>query len=172
MGHDKGKSLVVNSGDDPENPVYPPGFAPTNIQAQQEVHPQRVPVTIRSQYQVGASASMNFQTGSGSNPRDNPNNPVVSDLDDVAKIEKARVDQSKQLEDRCLIKQDSIERHEGARKFCEFHAEEGHDIQKCTEFSTMVQNLIDNKELEFYEKIKGLEEGEVYSSEEESAGKA
>ncbi|MFQ6668603.1 hypothetical protein Gotur_034178, partial [Gossypium turneri] len=71
-----------------------------------------------------------------------------------------------------LIKQDSIERPEGAKKFCEFHVEESHDIQKCTEFRTMVQNLMDNKELEFYEEIKGLEEGEVYAAEEGSAGKA
>ncbi|MBA0867871.1 hypothetical protein Goshw_005354 [Gossypium schwendimanii] len=171
MGHDKRESSVVNSGDDLEDPAYPPGFAPTNIQAQQGVHPQRVPVTIISQFQVGASVSMNFQTGLGSNPGDNPTNPVVPDLDDVAEMEKARVDLSKQLEDRCFIKQDSIERPEGARKFCEFHTEDGHDIQRYTEFKTMVQNLIDNKELEFYEEIKGLEEKEVYASKERSAGK-
>ncbi|XP_040951475.1 uncharacterized protein [Gossypium hirsutum] len=70
-----------------------------------------------------------------------------------------------------LIKQDSMERPEGTRKFCEFHVDEGHDIQKCTEFRTMVQNLMDKKELEFYEEMKGLEEGEVYASEEGSAGK-
>ncbi|XP_052478872.1 uncharacterized protein LOC128034137 [Gossypium raimondii] len=69
-----------------------------------------------------------------------------------------------------LIKQDSIERPEGARKFCKFHAKEGHNIQKCTEFRTIVQSLMDNKELEFYEEIKGLEKGEVYASEEGSAG--
>ncbi|XP_016690860.2 uncharacterized protein [Gossypium hirsutum] len=78
----------------------------------------------------------------------------------------------KQMVKRGLIKQNSIERPEGARKFCEFHVEEGHDIQKCTEFRTMVQNLMDNKELEFYVEIKGLEEGEVYAAEEGSAGKA
>ncbi|MBA0879898.1 hypothetical protein Goshw_012719, partial [Gossypium schwendimanii] len=50
-GHDKGKSLVVNSGDDHEDLAYPPGFAPTNIQAQPEMYPQKVHVTIRSQYQ-------------------------------------------------------------------------------------------------------------------------
>ncbi|XP_040952805.1 uncharacterized protein [Gossypium hirsutum] len=70
------------------------------------------------------------------------------------------------------IKQDSIERPEGASKFCEFYAEEGHNIQKCTEFRTMVQNLMDNKELEFYEEINGLKEGEVYAAEEGSMGKA
>ncbi|XP_016684093.1 uncharacterized protein [Gossypium hirsutum] len=78
----------------------------------------------------------------------------------------------KQMVKKGLIKQDSVERHEKAREFCEFHAEEGHDIQKCTEFRTMVQNLMDNKELEFYEEIKGLEEGEVCASEEGSAKKA
>ncbi|XP_012472369.1 uncharacterized protein LOC105789543 [Gossypium raimondii] len=64
----------------------------------------------------------------------------------------------KQMMREGLIKQDSIKRSEGARKFCELHAEEGHDIQKCTEFRTMVQNLMDNKELEFYEEIKGQRE--------------
>ncbi|XP_040964586.1 uncharacterized protein [Gossypium hirsutum] len=73
---------------------------------------------------------------------------------------------------RGLIKQGSIEKPEGVRKFCEFHAGESHDIQECTEFRTMVQNLMDNKELDFYEEIKGLEEGEVYAAEEGSTGKA
>ncbi|XP_016755268.1 uncharacterized protein [Gossypium hirsutum] len=100
-GHDKGKSPAVNSGDNHEDPVYPPGFAPTNVQTQPGVYPQRVPVTIRSQYQVGTPASMNFPTGSGSNPGDTPINPVVPDLDDAAEIEKTRVDLPKQLEDRC-----------------------------------------------------------------------
>ncbi|XP_016694482.2 uncharacterized protein [Gossypium hirsutum] len=79
---------------------------------------------------------------------------------------------SKQMMKRGLIKQGSIERPEGARKFCEFHAEESHDIQECTEFRAMVQNLMDNKEFEFYEEIKELEEGEVYAAEEGSTGKA
>ncbi|KAK5840352.1 hypothetical protein PVK06_009247 [Gossypium arboreum] len=55
------------------------------------------------------------------------------------------------------------ERSKGARKYCEFHAEESHDIQECTEFKTTVQNLMDNKEMEFYEEIKGSKEGEVYA---------
>ncbi|XP_052482953.1 uncharacterized protein LOC128036119 [Gossypium raimondii] len=60
-----------------------------------------------------------------------------------------------------LIKQESKQR-----------PKEGHDIQNCTEFRAMVQNLMNNKDLEFYEEIKGLEEGEVYASEEGSKGKA
>ncbi|XP_052489921.1 uncharacterized protein LOC128042569 [Gossypium raimondii] len=65
-----------------------------------------------------------------------------------------------------LIKQDSKERPEGTKTYCEFLTKEDHDIQNCTEFRVMVQNLINNKEVEFYEEIKGLEEGEVYASEE------
>ncbi|KAH1131221.1 hypothetical protein J1N35_002599 [Gossypium stocksii] len=63
------------------------------------VRPQKVSVNIRPKYQIGTSAPTNFPTGSGSNPRDNPVNPVVLDLDDIAKIEKARVKLPKQLED-------------------------------------------------------------------------
>ncbi|XP_012458310.2 uncharacterized protein LOC105779109 [Gossypium raimondii] len=71
-----------------------------------------------------------------------------------------------------LIKQESKEGPEGVKKYCEFHAKEDHDIQNCTEFRAMVQNLMNNKELEFYEEINGLEEGEVFTLEEGLTGKA
>ncbi|KAA3488146.1 pericentrin-like [Gossypium australe] len=98
-GLEKGKSPKVNSEDDNEDPAYPPGFTPTNTQAQPNVYPQRVFVNIKPQYQTGTSAPISFPTGSGSNPRDNPANPVVPDLYDMAEIEKTRVELSKQLED-------------------------------------------------------------------------
>ncbi|XP_040939607.1 uncharacterized protein [Gossypium hirsutum] len=41
--------------------------------------------------------------------------------------------------------------NKGARDYCEFHAEEGHEIQECDEFKALVQSLMDNKELEIYE---------------------
>ncbi|XP_040945790.1 uncharacterized protein [Gossypium hirsutum] len=113
-GHDKGKSPAVNSGDDHEDPAYPPGFAPTNVQTHPGVYPQRVPVTIRSQYQVGAPTSLNFPTGSGSNPGDNPINIVVPDLDDAAEIEKTRIDLPKQLEDRCKWLEEKFQAMENA----------------------------------------------------------
>ncbi|XP_017640269.1 uncharacterized protein LOC108481683 [Gossypium arboreum] len=97
----KGKSIAVNSGNCNEDLVYPPGFALKNTRAQPDMYPQRVSVTIRPQYQAGASAPMNFPTGLGSNPGDNPTNPVVPDLDDVTEIKKTRVDLPKKLEDRC-----------------------------------------------------------------------
>ncbi|KAA3488722.1 hypothetical protein EPI10_032438 [Gossypium australe] len=59
-------------------------------------------MTIRPQhYQFGTSAPLNYQTGSSSNPGDNPTNPVVPDLDDVTETEKTRAELPKLLEDRC-----------------------------------------------------------------------
>ncbi|KAA3480927.1 RNA-directed DNA polymerase (Reverse transcriptase), Ribonuclease H-like protein [Gossypium australe] len=44
-----------------------------------------------------------------------------------------------------------------------------HEVaEECTEFRAIVQNLMDNKEMEFYEEIEGSEEREVYASEERS----
>ncbi|XP_016676582.1 uncharacterized protein [Gossypium hirsutum] len=53
----------------------------------------------------------------------------------------------------------SKERNRGVRDYCEFHAEEGHEIQECDEFKALVQSLMDKKELEFYE--AGLDEGRI-----------
>ncbi|XP_052479611.1 uncharacterized protein LOC105801050 [Gossypium raimondii] len=46
--------------------------------------------------------------------------------------------------------------------YCEFHHEIGHEIQECTEFKTLVQCMIDNKEMEFYEEVQ--EEGNICTS--------
>ncbi|XP_052490765.1 uncharacterized protein LOC128043013 [Gossypium raimondii] len=53
------------------------------------------------QYQISTSVPINYPTGPGSNLGDNPTNPVVPDLDDIAEMENANVDLPKQLEDRC-----------------------------------------------------------------------
>ncbi|XP_012435549.1 uncharacterized protein LOC105762199 [Gossypium raimondii] len=92
---DKGKSPTINSGVDQEDPVYPPGFTPTNT-----------------------------QIGSGSNPGDNPTNPVVPDLDDVAEVEKARVDLPKQLEDRCRWLEEKFKVIESADYRCKIDAKD------------------------------------------------
>ena len=38
-GIEKGKSTVINSGDDNEDPTYPPGCSLVNIQAQLDTYP-------------------------------------------------------------------------------------------------------------------------------------
>ncbi|XP_040971412.1 uncharacterized protein [Gossypium hirsutum] len=96
---EKGKSTMGNNNEDP---IYPPGFAPINTQPQSEVHPRTVSVTIKpQQYQANTSTPINIPIGSGSNPEDNPANPFVPDLDDMAEIEKGKVDMAKQLDNRC-----------------------------------------------------------------------
>ncbi|XP_040951562.1 uncharacterized protein [Gossypium hirsutum] len=53
-----------------------------------------------------------------------------------------------------MVKREMIiskEMNKGVRDYCEFYAEEGHEIQECDEFKTLVQSLMDNKEIEFYE---------------------
>ncbi|XP_016684041.2 uncharacterized protein [Gossypium hirsutum] len=54
----------------------------------------------------------------------------------------------------------SFERMEN---YCEFHHDEGHEIQECTELRALVQGMMDDKEMEFYEEVK--EEGSICTSE-------
>ncbi|XP_052483732.1 uncharacterized protein LOC128039298 [Gossypium raimondii] len=118
-GYDKEKGIVVNLGDDHEDPAYPPGFTSTNIQAQLEAYPQGAPATNRpQQYQVGTSAPMNYSTGSGSNPRDNLNNPVVPDLDEMVEIEKSKMKLPKQLEDQYRWLEEKLRAMENADYHC------------------------------------------------------
>ncbi|KAA3459150.1 hypothetical protein EPI10_013669 [Gossypium australe] len=62
---------------------------------------------------------------------------------------------------RGLVELDSVKGCGGIRDYCEFHKAEGHEIQECVEFRILVQSLIDNKKLEFYE--EGLEGGRSYT---------
>ncbi|XP_040955901.1 uncharacterized protein [Gossypium hirsutum] len=64
---------------------------------------------------------------------------------------------------RGLIIPSSERNVEGVENYCEFHHEGGHKIQECAEFRALVQELMDNKEMEFYEEVK--EEGSICTSE-------
>ncbi|XP_052485151.1 uncharacterized protein LOC128040441 [Gossypium raimondii] len=57
----------------------------------------------------------------------------------------------------------SEESCEKRRNYCEFHCEMGHEIQECTEFRAVVQDMIDNKEMEFCERMQ--KESHVCTSE-------
>ncbi|XP_040934459.1 uncharacterized protein [Gossypium hirsutum] len=72
----------------------------------------------------------------------------------------------KEMEEEGLVTRHPKERPREVRRYYEFHADEGHDIQECNKFRSIVQNLMDNKEMEFYEETKGSEEEEVYATEE------
>ncbi|XP_040951519.1 uncharacterized protein [Gossypium hirsutum] len=69
----------------------------------------------------------------------------------------------KKMVERRLISLNLEEKCRETKNYCKFHHEKGHEIQECTEFRTLVQSMMDNKEVEFYEKI---EEGESICSSE------
>ncbi|XP_040932082.1 uncharacterized protein [Gossypium hirsutum] len=74
----------------------------------------------------------------------------------------------KEMVKRGLIMLDSREESEEERNYYEFHNKMGHEIQECVEFRAIVQNMINNKEIEFYEEAKNPREGDICASEEES----
>ncbi|KAG8495885.1 hypothetical protein CXB51_007511 [Gossypium anomalum] len=58
---DKGKGPMVDTGNNNEDPLYPPGFAPANAQTQHETHTQRPSITEDPPYPPGFTP-MNAQT--------------------------------------------------------------------------------------------------------------
>ncbi|XP_017636780.1 uncharacterized protein LOC108478831 [Gossypium arboreum] len=54
------------------------------------------------------------------------------------------------------------------RNYCEFHNEVGYEIQEYMEFRALVQNMMNNKEMKFYEETKNPVEGDICASEGES----
>ncbi|MBA0729907.1 hypothetical protein Golax_023354 [Gossypium laxum] len=140
------------------------------------------------QFQAGASIPMNFQAGLGSNPGDNLVNPAIPDFDEMDGKEKTKDELPKHLEEKCrrikagiaevkiplrwvwkkmvergLIVLDSERSFGKVRNYCEFHHEEGHEIQECIEFRALVQAMMNDKEVEFYEEV--MEEGSICTSE-------
>ncbi|MFQ6659060.1 hypothetical protein Gotur_028091, partial [Gossypium turneri] len=62
-----------------------------------------------------------------------------------------------------LISSNLEGRCEEMRDYYEFYHEEGSKIQECTEFRDLVQGMMDDKEMEFYEEVQ--EEGSICASE-------
>ncbi|XP_052878912.1 uncharacterized protein LOC108478067 [Gossypium arboreum] len=71
----------------------------------------------------------------------------------------------KKMVEEGLLTQGLGEKPEGAKYYCEYHNKEGHEIQECNEFRAMVQILMENKEIEFFEYTEGLEGEDVCTSE-------
>ncbi|XP_016752468.2 uncharacterized protein [Gossypium hirsutum] len=71
----------------------------------------------------------------------------------------------KKMVEEGLLIQGLEEKLEGGKYYCEFHDEEGHKIQKCNEFRVLVQRLIENKEIEFFEYTEGPKGEDVCTSE-------
>lgn len=71
----------------------------------------------------------------------------------------------KEMVKRGLIALDSRKESEEKKTYCEFHNTVGHKIQKCVEFRALMQDMINNKEMEFYEEAKNPGEGDKCASE-------
>ncbi|XP_052483043.1 autophagy-related protein 23-like [Gossypium raimondii] len=98
---DKGKGPMANPGEGNEDPLYPPGFTPPNVQAQTEIYPKGPPVIIRpQQLQTGVTIPTIFQGRSSLSPGENSINPIIPDFDEKAEEGKANAELPKQWEDR------------------------------------------------------------------------
>ncbi|XP_052489861.1 uncharacterized protein LOC105762890 [Gossypium raimondii] len=58
----------------------------------------------------------------------------------------------REMAKRGLVISGSEERYE-TKSYCEFHREVGHEIQECEGFKALVQSMMDNKEMRFYEGV-------------------
>ncbi|MFQ6668457.1 hypothetical protein Gotur_034100, partial [Gossypium turneri] len=90
---------------------------------------------------------MNFQVGSGSSPKNNPANPIVPDFDEA-------VDDSSGTEN-------PLPNHsnaginmvgEGTRKKVKENI-----VQRCEKFRALIQSMMDNREIKFFEEVEGKE---------------
>ncbi|KAA3461135.1 hypothetical protein EPI10_027734 [Gossypium australe] len=60
---------------------------------------------------------------------------------------------------------------ERVQNYCKFHATEGHEIQSYADFKALVQTLMDNKDLEYFAKIEGLDGVDICTFGEETSEK-
>ncbi|XP_017632545.1 uncharacterized protein LOC108475045 [Gossypium arboreum] len=87
---------------------------------------------------------------------------------EVAKIRTPLRQVWREMVKRGLIALDLGRESKEERNYCEFHNEVGHEIQECVKFRALVRNMINNKEMEFYEETKNPVEGDICASEGES----
>ena len=101
----------------------------------------------------------------GTNPLPNHENrgvnAIMEDGDKKTKTNVSEVKTSfrKVFQQLCmarLIDKGMVIAQEGCGIYCEFHQGKDHDIENCGEFKQKIQSLMDNKEVEFFEKnIRG-----------------
>ncbi|XP_052874431.1 uncharacterized protein LOC128279513 [Gossypium arboreum] len=87
---------------------------------------------------------------------------------EVAKVRTLLRQVWREMVKRGLIALDLGRESKEERNYYEFHNEVGHEIQECVEFRALMQNMMKNKEMEFYEETKNPVEGDICASEGES----
>ncbi|KAK5819534.1 hypothetical protein PVK06_024541 [Gossypium arboreum] len=79
---------------------------------------------LPTEYRYDTRGPVNYPMGLGSNPRDNLTNLVVPDLDDMAEMERARVELLKQLKDQSKWLEEKFKAMESADYLCGIDAKE------------------------------------------------
>ncbi|KAA3458110.1 hypothetical protein EPI10_012757 [Gossypium australe] len=109
---ERGKGPMAITGG--ENEGVPSGSTLPHVPSQHEEYPWRPSVTIRPQQgQAKIGSPMNFQVGSGSNPRDDLINLIVPDFDIMEK-ERMKAEPSRQMEDRYRWLEEKVKAIENA----------------------------------------------------------
>ncbi|XP_012482815.2 uncharacterized protein LOC105797378 [Gossypium raimondii] len=81
---------------------------------------------------------------------------------DIAEVKTPLKRVWKEMAKRGLVISDSEEGHEMGN-YCEFHYKTGHVIQECEGFKALVQSMMDNNEMRFYEDAKEMRS--IYATE-------
>ncbi|KAE8654967.1 hypothetical protein F3Y22_tig00117034pilonHSYRG00338 [Hibiscus syriacus] len=84
---------------------------------------------------------------------------------DISEIKSPFVWIFQQLSLAGIIPQQFRQKQNEGKNYCEYHQEKGHKIQLCPEFRNLVQKLMNNREIEFFEEEPGKKEDDVCSSE-------
>ncbi|MFQ6655063.1 hypothetical protein Gotur_025789 [Gossypium turneri] len=161
-GSDKGKGPMTNPSESNNEPLYPPGHSIENYTAFKKLVERFISMGIVKL--DDSSSTENLLPNHAVNEINMMSEATGKRIKaDVAKIKTLMRRVWKEMIKRGLIVSDLGERGEETRNYCEFHHKEGHEIQECKEFKVLVQGMMDDKEVEFYEEVK--EEGSICASE-------
>ncbi|KAE8733240.1 Detected protein of unknown function [Hibiscus syriacus] len=83
---------------------------------------------------------------------------------DISEIKSPLVWVFQQLSLAGIIPQQFRPKQNEGKNYCEYHQEKGHKIQLCPEFRDLVQKLMNNREIEFFEEEPRKKEDDVCSS--------
>ncbi|MFQ6670967.1 hypothetical protein Gotur_035656 [Gossypium turneri] len=161
-GIDKGKGPMTNPSEDNEEPLYPPGQSIENYTTFKKLVERFINMGIvKFDDLSNIENSLPNHAVNGVNMMSEAMGRRIKT--DIVKIKTPLRRVWKEMIKRGLIVSNLGKRCEETRNYCEFHHEEWHEIQECKEFKVLVQGMMDDKEVEFYEEIK--EEGSICASE-------
>ncbi|XP_016683849.1 uncharacterized protein [Gossypium hirsutum] len=151
--------------------------APSYLKPLQPLYPKLYNANAKCEYHAGAVGhsieSSRLRSNTLPNHADGGVNAIIENVGRRVKLNADEVKTSfrevwKKMLEMGLITQSSRKNSREVKDYCEFHGEKGHEIQSCKKFRALVQGLMDNKELEFFELTR---EEDVCAAEEKSIEK-